>query len=81
MDTEGDGPQRALTEVEYELLLTALESGYFEEPSRVSTADLADQLNSTRRETVARLSRALAKLFRANRETIERRTEGPATLR
>lgn len=81
MESERDGSTTVLTDAEYELLLTAVERGYFEEPSRVSTADLADRLDSSRHETVDRLSRALAKLFRANRETIEQRTEGPVTFR
>jgi predicted DNA binding protein len=52
-----------LTEAQREILLLALESGYFEEPRAASLADLAAELGVSRQAVGTRLRRAHANLI------------------
>jgi predicted DNA binding protein len=52
-----------LTDAQREILLLALESGYFEEPREVSLEDLADELGVSRQAVGTRLRRAYANLI------------------
>ncbi|WP_331236065.1 helix-turn-helix domain-containing protein [Natronorarus salvus] len=51
-----------LTDAQYEVLVTAYESGYFEEPRALSLSDLAEELGISPTATSGRLRRATKRL-------------------
>jgi len=54
----------ALTSTEQEVLLTALERGYFEVPRRISTVMLAEEVGVSDREVSEHLRHAMAKVLK-----------------
>lgn len=62
-----EGNQRdgvPLTPEEQEVLLTALDQGYFEVPRRISTVALAEEVSVSDREVSEQLRRAMAKVLK-----------------
>jgi predicted DNA binding protein len=59
----GPDPHDGLTDAQREILLLALESGYFEEPREASLEDLAGELGVSRQAVGTRLRRAYANLI------------------
>lgn len=53
-----------LTPVEQEVLRTALARGYFETPRRISTAELAEEVEVSDYEITQHLRRAITKVLR-----------------
>jgi len=58
-------PEDELTPAQREVVLAALEGGYFEIPRRTTLVDLADQLGVSDQATSERMRRAQAKLARS----------------
>ena len=65
VDEAGNAPHPLLTEAQYEALVTAYESGYFDVPRTASQADLAARLQVTPQAVSERLRRATAALVRS----------------
>lgn len=61
----GPEPSYGLTDPQREILVTALESGYFEIPRAASLSDLADRLGVSENAASERLRRAMAALVDA----------------